>query len=56
MNIKSTLLSAKTITYCQNQDILCADGVPVGSASDLTREIMLARLTFGEIGISKSKI
>ena len=44
MKTNEILLSAKTISYDPTTDALSADGVIVGGASDLTREIMLARL------------
>ena len=44
MNIDQTLRNARAITYSADSDELYADGKLVGSASDLTREIMLARL------------
>lgn len=42
--LENTLRNAKTLTYDHSDDMLSADGKPVGGASDFTREIMLSRL------------
>lgn len=43
-HLKTILRNAKTLSYDPATDALYADGVLVGGASDLTRDIMLARL------------
>lgn len=42
---EKTLRAAKTLSYNPDTDELFADGKLVGGASDLTREVMLARLS-----------
>jgi hypothetical protein len=44
MTTNEILSSAMTISYDPTTDELSADGAVVGGASELTREIMLARL------------
>lgn len=43
--IEKTLRNAETLSYNPDTDELFADNKLVGGASDLTREIMLARLS-----------